>query len=96
MNNSKEDSKSNSKDIILHKFVIMLNHITLDVTWTIELMIKWDNGIISQKTFSTCKPIMINPKDVQEREIVDGFKEYEVMMDQTEIKIALNTNPLKI
>ena len=96
MNDSKEGLKSKSKDVILHKFVIMLNYIRLDVTWPIELIIKWDNGIISQKTYSTCKPIRINPKDDKEHEIVDGYKEYEVMMDPTEMKIALNANPLKI
>ena len=96
MNNSKEDSNSNSKDVILHKFVIMLNHIKLDVTWPIQLKIKWDNGMLSQKTYYTCKPIMINPKDDKDHEIVDGYKEYEVMMDQTEMKIALTSNPLKI
>ena len=63
MNNSKyPKSESKSKDVILHKFVIILDHIKLDVSWPVQLIVKWEDGIVSQNAYSTCKSIQINPK----------------------------------
>ena len=96
MNDSQDNTNSHRKDVISHTFVIILNTIKLDVSWPVQLIIKFDNGLLSRETYSTHKPIQIYPKECQDHEIEDGYKEYEVMMEQTEMKIALNANPLKI
>ena len=81
-------SESIFKDVNLNKFVIILDHIKLDVSWPVQLIVKWENGILPQNAYSTCKPIQINPKEDQEHEIEEGYKEYEVMMRHTEMKIV--------
>lgn len=81
--------------MIAHKFIIILKTIKLDVPWPVQLIIKYNNGILSHKTFSTEEPIQIKPKDDQEHWI-PGYDEYEVKMNQIDLGIALDTNPLKI
>ena len=97
MDEGNESNSSNNETPMSNKFVIILSELKLDVSWPIQLIIKYDYSIFSSKTFTTGKPIQAQPsKEIQDYKIPDGYREYTIMMTQTEMKIALNSNPFKI
>ena len=82
--------------VMENKFVIMLNEFKLDVFQPVQLIIKYDYTIFSKQGFRTTTPIQVYPNKNEEYKIRDAYNEYKIIMNQTDMKIALDSNPFKI